>query len=123
MPTRTVRADHRHRAIAGFAARVAKRAKQEENELLWAAMRDEASKWLSSRPQATSDVRGALVAATVALKAALAAVQAALAIPAWTSDGEQVFAHPGETSAPQSFLQELFDNRDAEKSIGLKTFI
>ena len=117
MQTGTAWTDSRHRARAAFAARRARRAaKREENELLWAAVRDETSKWLSSRPQAKSDVRDALVAATVALKGALAAVQAALAIPAWTSDGEQVFTHPGETSTPQSFLQELFDNWNAEKA-------
>ena len=74
--------------------------------------------------QAPSDVKVALGTALVAIKSALAAVLAAqltegnrsaqiVAMPAWTSYGEQVFACPGEVSTSQSLLQELFDNCDA----------
>ena len=62
MPTGTARADHRHRAIAGFNERTAKRAakhaaKQEEYEQFWTAAKVEATRWinLSSRWKATRD--------------------------------------------------------------------
>jgi hypothetical protein len=112
---------HRRRAIKGHAAREAKRTENAVRE----AKRTESLKRRASLPQnRTFECEDPADFCAQLLKDALNAVKDALVVverviqkntPQDKPAVEQVFAYPGEASADQPFMQELFANWDAKK--------
>ena len=112
---------HRRRAIKGHAAREAKRTDNAVRE----AKRTESLKRRASLPQnRTFECEDPADFCAQLLKDALNAVKDALVVverviqkntPQDKPAVEQVLAYPGVASADQPFMQELFDNWDAQK--------
>jgi hypothetical protein len=112
---------HRRRAIKGHAAREAKRTDNAVRE----AKRTESLKRRASLPQnRTFECEDPADFCAQLLKDALNAVKDALVVverviqkntPQDKPAVEQVLAYPGEASADQPFMQELFANWDAKK--------
>jgi hypothetical protein len=110
---------HRRRAIKGHAAREAKRTDNAVREV----KRTESLKRRASLPQNRTfecedpadfaQLKDALNAAKDALVVVERVIQKYA--PQDKPAAEQVLAYPGEASADQPFMQELFDNWDAQK--------
>ena len=118
-------ADHRHRAIAAYAARKAKRAaKQDENEWFWAEVSAEASKWCAGTLSSfgalgSAELQTLFYAAKedlVRLEVSFAAVERALQ---GIQAGEQAMRAGEKVLAPLDtppLMQELFASWDADKA-------
>ena len=115
-----LRADYRFRAMTDHAVRAAKRA---DKELLERRASLPQNRTLGCEDRA--DIRAQLQDSIRAAKDALVLAESRLlmverAVQEYARQdmraGEQVIAYPGEASTAQPFLQDFFDNWDAEKS-------